>query len=389
MSERHRTEQETELLRSCEYLRVLAAFARAVAEPLAAERIMHHAVAQVSSVTEIKHVKIMRCRPDRGDLLVVAGVGWKPGVVGEATLGMDHRSPPGRTMQTGAPVVIEDLPHDEEFRYSDLLRDHGIVSVLNVPIVLDGSGWGVIEADTEIARRFDDRDVAFLVAFANVLGMALARSHSQARAAEAAKLGSIEQANAELRVRELQHRVKNNLQLIVGFLSLKRREARSEETREKLGSVIARVRAVALAHDQLSAGPEPGRVEFSQYLSALCANIDPGHPDIRIELVADRATLPLDRAVPAALVVNECITNSIKYAFDPKGGIIRVSFDVNSDTDEARIAIEDDGRGMPVPPSPGLGLTLVDGFARQLGGRVEFERLKSGTRTTLWFPIVL
>jgi len=79
-----------------------------VGEPMSPERLMQNTVAQVSRVTGIRHVKVMRHRPEVGDLLVEAGVGWKPGVVGHATLATDHRSPAGRAIETAAPVAIED-----------------------------------------------------------------------------------------------------------------------------------------------------------------------------------------------------------------------------------------------------------------------------------------
>ena len=113
---------------------------------------MQHACAQVSRVTHIKRTKVLRYRPDSGDLLIVAGVGWKPGVVGTETLPIDSASPPGRSIQTAAPVIIEDLPNDPEYRVSPLLRDHGIVSVLNVPVMIDGKNWGVLEVDAEEPR---------------------------------------------------------------------------------------------------------------------------------------------------------------------------------------------------------------------------------------------
>ena len=77
--------------RVLEYQRALAAFSRVATEALSPERLMHHACAQISRVTHIKRTKVLRYRPDRGDLLVVAGVGWKQGVVGIATLPIDSR----------------------------------------------------------------------------------------------------------------------------------------------------------------------------------------------------------------------------------------------------------------------------------------------------------
>ena len=175
-----------ELKRLHEYQRALAAFSRVASEVLPTERLLHYVTAQVSRVTHIRHVKVMCYRPDKGDLLLVAGVGWKPGVVGNATFPLDNASPPGRSMQTAAPVIIEDLPNDPEFRMSPILREHGIVSALNVPVRIDGRTWGVLEVDADEPRAFDESDVTFLSTMANILGVALLRQETECKAAEAA-----------------------------------------------------------------------------------------------------------------------------------------------------------------------------------------------------------
>jgi len=373
--------------RSLHYQRALASFTRIAGERLSAKRLMQNTTAQVSRVTHIRHVKIMRYRPDVGDLLLEAGVGWKPGVVGRATLGADHRSPGGRAIQTAAPVTIEDLPNDPEYRYSDLLREHGVISVLNVPIIIDGKTWGVLEVDTTEATRFDELDTISLTIFANILGIALGRQAAEVQAAEAAVQASRRDTQAEALLRELQHRVKNNFQVIIGFLTLQRRQASQTETRERIDRVMERIFAIALAHDQLSMREGGSSVEFADYLRALCANIDPGRPGVILEVDAHPAVIPLDRAVPAGLIVNELVTNSLKYAFDETGGTIRVTFNINPDIGEARLVVEDDGRGMDSSGRVGLGLSLIEGFAQQLGGRIERTAIPSGTRMVLYFPI--
>lgn len=80
--------------------------------------LLQRAMAQIARGTGIRDTKILRYRPDAGDLLVVAGIGWKAGFVGKARFAVDVASPPGRCVQTGQPVVIEDLPSHLEFRLS-------------------------------------------------------------------------------------------------------------------------------------------------------------------------------------------------------------------------------------------------------------------------------
>jgi two-component sensor histidine kinase len=368
------------------YQRALATFTRIVGEADAAQRLLQNATAQIARITDIRHVKALRYRPDRGDLLIEAGVGWKPGVVGHVTFGADRHSSPGRSLQTGAPVVCEDIRNDPEFRYADVLREHGIISVLNVPIFIDGSHWGVLEVDTVEKTVFEEFEVQSLSVFANIIGLSLARRASQADALKAATDTTSTRTQTEILLRELQHRTKNNLQVIVSLLALQRRQASGEEARERISSVMDRVLAIGLAHDQLTFKQSASTVEMHDYLRALCANLDPRRPKTAIEVDADVVGIPLDRAVPVGLIVNELVTNSVKYAFDDDGGIINVVFRINTTIGEAEVSVRDNGRGMGPTRKGAHGLRLAESLASQLGGRLTTSAVPKGTLTILTFP---
>jgi two-component sensor histidine kinase/putative methionine-R-sulfoxide reductase with GAF domain len=372
--------------KALDYQRALATFTRIAAESETVQGLLQNTTAQVSRVTHIRHVKVLRYRPDRGDLLIEAGVGWKPGVVGHVTIASDHSSPPGRSMQTGAPVVIEDLPNDPEYRCPEVLREHGIISVINVPVFVSGKHWGVLEVDSMEKTSFDDYDTYSLSIFANILGLSLAQRLAEAEAVAAASKVAKSRSQTDFLLRELQHRMKNNLQVIASFLALQRRQATGEEARERIGSVMDRVLAIGLAHDQLTFREGVSSVDVQDYLKALCSNIDPKRPAISIEVDVEPAYIPLDRAVPVGLIVNELVTNAVKYAFDERGGIIAIAFRLNSAIGEAELSVADNGRGMG-PARPGsFGLRLVESLARQLGGRVIAGDVPKGTRTAVTFP---
>jgi GAF domain-containing protein len=184
------------------YQHALATFTRIVGEADSTQRLLQNATAQIARITDIRHVKALRYRPDKGDLLVEAGVGWKPGVVGHVTFGADRHSSPGRSLQTGAPVVCEDIRNDPEFRYADVLREHGIISVLNVPIFIDGSHWGVLEVDTVEKTVFEEFEVHSLSVFANIIGLSLARRASQADVLKAATDTTSTRTQTEILLRE-------------------------------------------------------------------------------------------------------------------------------------------------------------------------------------------
>src|SRR5579883_280709 len=377
---------EQTMARVREYQRVLEGLSRIGPEAMPPDRLMHYVAAQVSRVTHIEHTKVMRHRPETGDLLVEAGVGWQAGVVGNTVLSIDYRSPAGHAFQTVAPVVINNPDEAREFTFPRILEEHGIVSLINVPVMIDGSTWGILEVDSTTPTSFDEWDIGFLSTLANVMGTCLALHQAQQNIIEERAERAREKAQSGIVVRELQHRIKNNLQIIVAFLSLQMREG-SPEVRDKLTAVIGRIQAVALAHDLLSLSTSTGSVDFAQYLRSLCTNVDPGRPDISLQVDAEPARVPIDRAVPAGLVVNELVTNSIKYAFGNGAGRIDISFALVGNATEGCVSVQDDGRGMEVPPRKGTGLTLVEALAQQIQGRVEFVEMETGSRTVLCFPV--
>jgi len=267
-----------------------------------------------------------------------------------------------------------------------LLREHGIVSVCNVPIFVNGSHWGVLEVDTEEKTLFDEYEIHSLSIFANIIGLSLAQRLANAESVRAVADTAASRVQTEILLRELQHRVKNNLQLIVSFLALQNRRSESEETRQRIAAAMDRVMAIGLAHDQLSFKDSASSVYMRDYLTALCANINPQQARISLSVQVENASMPLDRAVPVGLIVNELVTNSAKYAFGDNGGIIAISFRVNESLGEAEVVVEDNGRGVQEARPGGFGLRLVDMLADQLGGTFTRENAKKGTRGVLRFP---
>jgi transcriptional regulator with GAF, ATPase, and Fis domain len=144
------------------HIRILVDIGRLAGEKSDVNSFLNQAVVQIARAVEIHHVKILQYRPHTSDLLVVAGVGWKEGVVGSATLSADLRSPPGRAFRTAEPVSIKDLGEQHEYAHSGLLKEHGIVSLSNVPVLIDGAAWGALEVDSTGTRDFTEDTSDFL-----------------------------------------------------------------------------------------------------------------------------------------------------------------------------------------------------------------------------------
>lgn len=379
---------EDQLARLRRYGEILNDFGRMTSESSEVDRLVQLACLQAARGIGIRHTKVLRYRPEAGDLLVVAGVGWGPGVVGHVSLGTDLASPPGQALQTRLPNIVEDLPNDGEYRYSGLLRDHGIVSLLNVPVTVDGYVWGVLEVDSQEPRHFGQDDVRFLSAMGHTLGLALRGRIGEQQVVGAAADAARALARERMLRGELQHRSKNDLQLVLSLLVMQRRRLHDEQARRMLGHVLDRIAAIGVAHDQLNPESHTGLIDLADYLQALCGNLSQRRDGVAIETSVESAEMPHSRAVPLGLVVNELVTNALKHAFPQgRGGVIRVEFHV-APPGEGRLSVQDDGVGMG-PPRPGSsGTELVRRLVQQVGGRLEAMKQAQGTGFCVFFPLV-
>ncbi|MET4631034.1 two-component sensor histidine kinase [Bradyrhizobium sp. I1.8.5] len=369
------------------HIRILVDIGRLSMEDADIERFLDQAVLQIARAVEIHHVKVLQYRPDTSDLLLMAGVGWKKGVVRTATLSVDFRSPPGRAFQTAEPVSIRDFGEQEEFVRSELLAEHGIVAVSNVPVLIGGAAWGVLEVDSTKPRDFSQDTTEFLTAAAALIGAALRRD---ARPDEHARLMAAiaEAQKGQILLREMQHRVKNNFQLVLSSISIQKRRYPDPESHRALDHVASRINAISLAHDQLAPRQEGQIVRLSHYIRALCSAIRNQVEEIEVDVECDELELTIDRALPVGLILNETAMNSIKHAFGAKGGRIKVNLVGGVGFGEARLTVSDNGRGIQNPNENGSGLKLIASLARQIGGTVDQNSGDAGTTTTLTFPLI-
>ena len=132
-------------------------------------------VAELASVLDVPFVELLELAPDRRSLLLVAGVGWRAGVVGTETVRAGARSQAGFTLAEGRPVVVTDLRTESRFTPPPLLAGHAVVSGMTVAVHGTPTAWGVLGVHTGYPRRFTEDDVNFLVAVTNVLAGAIDR----------------------------------------------------------------------------------------------------------------------------------------------------------------------------------------------------------------------
>jgi two-component sensor histidine kinase len=192
---------------------------------------------------------------------------------------------------------------------------------------------------------------------------------------------AIEQ-NAAL-LHEVDHRVKNNLQLIASLLVLQCRRETDPAVRAALATILGRVNAVAVVHRRLFQD-DPLRFDVAAFLGDLVEDRGAGGP-IALRIETDRAEVPTSLAAPLALVVNELLSNAIKHAF-PDGREGRIEVFLTRENDKLRIGIADDGVGIPPDPVEGFGLSIVRLLCRQLKAEFEMTAANPGTRAILTVP---
>ncbi|RWE78242.1 MAG: GAF domain-containing protein [Mesorhizobium sp.] len=372
------------------HVRILVDLGRVAGEEAPLSRFLDQACVQVARAVEIDHAKILRYRPRTADLFMEAGFGWKQGTVRNAIFSADLRSPPGWTYQTAEPLVIVNgaaADEDGEYVFSDVLKEHGIKSLANVPILIKGAAWGVLEMDSSVTRDFSEDTVDFMTAAAALIASAM-RQPDVERSNVEAITAVVQAQQREVLLREMQHRVKNNFQLILASIGIQKRRLESPEAHRALEHVANRVNAISLAHDQLAPGQDLRTVDVAGYLRALCASLQTQVEVATIEIAADEIELSIERAVPLGLIVNEAAMNSVKHAFGGEGGRIVVKLESGIGYGEARLTVADNGRGIQNPRPGGSGQKLIQALARQMGGNVQQESSAAGTTITLIFPVI-
>jgi two-component sensor histidine kinase len=197
-------------------------------------------------------------------------------------------------------------------------------------------------------------------------------------------------AQKDAMMREIHHRVKNNLQVITSLLNMQQRALKDPAARVAMSDTRQRITALALIYRALYQSPDLRRVDVRQFLEELIAQLTSGEggrpSQIRTELHADELEIDPDKLAPLALFAVEAITNARKHAFGPSGGLIKVRFQVGHE--EVMLEIVDDGQGeLELPATAGVGRTLMSAFARQLRGRAEIEPAPGcGVAARLIFP---
>jgi two-component sensor histidine kinase len=333
---------------------------------------------------EAEFSKVLEFMPTEGRFLVRAGVGWDAGTVGQTTVGADLASPAGYALRTGKPVISNHLGADDRFRTPELLLEHGVRRAMNVILSGDGRPFGVLEVDSCSPGEFDERDIAFLQGVANLLGMTIARQRAERGLKDALQ-------RHKVLLEEVNHRVKNSLQLVSAMLDLQAHAGADEALREQLEKASGRIAAIARAHDLVHQHKSIQSVDLGLYLTDICK--EPGsstaHCEIKLEAPVG-FEIAIEKAIPIALIVNELITNAAKYAYPRRrGGPVWVTV-ASRPTGAVSVIVRDEGVGLPagfdVVKGKGLGTRIVAAFTKQLGAELSVRAQTRGCEFEFVIP---
>lgn len=230
------------------------------------------------------------------------------------------------------------------------------------------------------AKTFHNRTFAQEISFTRISGIGticVGRDISERKQASDQIKASLKEK--EILLKEIHHRVKNNLQIIQSLLRLQSNYTKDAHTLQMFRDSQNRIRSMALIHDLLYRSPQLSRIDFSEYIQnltrILLRTYDVGTRSITIEVNAKPIELGIDTALPCGLILNEIISNSLKYAFpEGQGGKIFVGFSVDEEAN-FNLLVGDDGMGLPpnfdFRNTHSLGLQLICDCTKQLDGTIE------------------
>ncbi|WP_244939406.1 AAA family ATPase [Azospirillum doebereinerae] len=276
-------------------------------------------------------------------------------------------------------LIVDDTRAPGPYAAEPYVRDTEARSILCMPLVRQARVVGLLHLENALATHaFTRKRVDVLT----LLG---------AQAAASLETATLEEKEALLK--EVHHRVKNNLQLVTSLLNLQANRIEDPEVAALFADSRDRVRSMALVHENLYRLGNFARVPMRAHLESVCAHLlrayAPRTGAVRLETELEDLKLDLDRAVPCGLIVNELVSNALKHAFpDGRDGVLRVA--LTTDGEVGRLSVRDDGVGLPGDHDPDkldtVGLQLVDDLTSQLHGTLQHNS-RAGTEFVVTFPL--
>jgi len=291
------------------------------------------------------------------------------------------------------PTIINDIELlAQPPRFLKFINSTGLRSLMLMPLLGQGQVIGLFYIGSLRPNAFLAEHIETISEVTYSLAVAIhqARLHQELRI-QAEKL-ELSLQEKEVLLKEVHHRVKNNLQIISSLLNLQSAFIKDEQILEIFRDSQDRVRSMALIHEKLYLSNNLAEINFAEYLSSLINTIfrtmGMQRRGINVQIQAENLLLKIDAAVPCGLIVNELVSNTLKHAF-PNGnaGVVQIQLKATVGGD-IMLSVADNGVGLPLglnfKEAESLGLQLVNSLVQQLGGVIDLDQ-NSGTKFTITF----
>ena len=266
-------------------------------------------------------------------------------------------------------------PETSEFSDS-YLKSNNIFSMMDVPVWIHGAMVGVLCHETTTNRDWSLEDQDFAASISYMVSLSLETSKREE--AQKQTIHSLEEK--EILLREVHHRVKNNMQIILSLLNLQSNTIKNKEMKDIFKESQNRVRSMSMIHEEVYQSDDLAKIDFQSYIKhfikSLFQTYSTGLNNVEWMVDIDEIKLNIETSIPCGLILNELLSNSLKHAFkDGSDGKIWVK--LKEEYDKIRLEITDNGIGLPddfqLEKTSTLGLELVKNLVKQLDGKIKVK----------------
>jgi len=265
---------------------------------------------------------------------------------------------------------------------------------VHLPVHHSEDTRGLLRFEAPMPRSWSGNEIINMTEASQFLSVTIKNAFIDRSRTETERRTSASLREKETLLKEIHHRVKNNLQVVHSLLNLQSDQLNDSRAIEIFGMTQNRINSMALIHDQLYHSDELAWIDFEQYAETLVSSIvhsyATGEQAVETVMEIGDVRLDLDTAIPCGLIVNELVSNAFKYAFSAdRPGKITVGMKQNGDG-KGVLRIADNGVGIPeeldITDTESMGMQLVHIFTEQLEGEIALER-NGGTSFTITFPL--
>ncbi|MBL4654004.1 MAG: GAF domain-containing protein [Flavobacteriales bacterium] len=316
----------------------------------------------------------------------------------------------GHIAETGIPEIVADTSTDYRYRVDDVRR----LSELCVPILSNNKVIGIIDSEHPEKNFYTAQDLEILITIAAMASTKIDQTRTQElltihlndlEGIIESKTSQLQKTVRELRssydkiqksdleketlLKEIHHRVKNNLQIVSSLLSLHAGKSNNETEIEVFRDCQNRIQSMSAIHGQLYEKGNLAEIDAKKYIEEICHELHLSHgasKTITIKYDIEPLSFDIETSVPLGLILNELIANTLKHAFLDQIGAVEVG--LKKKGNDVVFSIKDNGIGFDVMKKHDtLGIELIHTLTSQLDGRIDFFSGKSGTKCEIIFPV--